>query len=141
MISIVLSIKEADFMKLRHSIVILTLCIVLAGSLSCRKDSPANQHSQTIIGKWTSIELGGSGIGGHIKDLTCVFGKDRSVTMQATMADGSKMEHSGSYTLSESIINITLDNGDSQAMPYQLKDDILQMEDPQLNSWIKYEKI
>jgi hypothetical protein len=137
---VVLSIKEADSMKLRHSFIILALCFVLAGLLSCREDSPGNQPSRTIIGEWKSTELGGSAIGDHIKDLTCVFGKDGSVTMSATMANGSEMKHSGSYTLSESMININLDNGDSQAMPYQLKDGILQIQDPQLNSWIKYEK-
>lgn len=127
-------------MKYRKTTLAMTLCFILIGSLSCRKEN-SNTRPPDITGKWKSIELGGTDMGGHIKEVRYDFRKDESVTIQGTTADGSNMELTGSYTLSETTIKIVLNNGDSQVLPYKLEDGVLIIEDPQLNSWIKFEKI
>ena len=127
-------------MKYRRRILGIALCFALIGSLSCRKED-SSTGPPDITGKWKSIEFGGADMGDQVKEVRYDFRKDGSVTIQGTMADGSNMEMTASYKLSETTIEITLKDGDSGALPYSLEDGVLQINDPQLESWIKFEKI
>jgi hypothetical protein len=118
----------------RRFLVAVILCIVCGDALLRAADG------DSIVGEWQSFELGGGDIGDHIKSVTFVFRGDGTFTGSATLADGKTDTHSGKYKVADGVLELTVENEDSQKGTYSLTDGILTLHDSALKSWVKFKR-
>jgi hypothetical protein len=116
------------------------LLLMAACSTGSKSPSPATSAAREFIGRWHSFELGGKDMGPHLKTVEYVFRSGGQFSAIGVMADEQKQVYSGRYSVSSTALDLTVDRKSTESMPYTLSNGILEIRDPKLDSYVKFQR-
>jgi len=93
-----------------------------------------------LLGHWRSVKLEGKDAGNFIKEIEFNFGANSNLVAKATMSDGSIDEKRGTFTIDKEKITFVVE-GQKDMSKYTVKDDVLVIHDPTLDSRILLKKV
>ncbi len=96
--------------------------------------------AQALIGSWNSIETGGRDMGDRIARMQYSFRTNGTFSVSAVMNDGEHTQYTGTFTIFTNKLRLTIPELGSNDLPYSLTNGVLQIGDPQLDSWVRFRK-
>jgi hypothetical protein len=101
----------------------------------------SSQPKPSLVGHWQSFELGGKDMAGTtLKEVDYEFRLDGHFSAVGTVAGDHKQTFTGHYSVGITNLDMTTDGKGLQKMPYTLKDGVLTIRDPKLDSYVSFRK-
>ena len=117
---------------------VLALFLAAAGLLALAAGNDTN--APALLGTWNSIEVGGRDMGDRILRMQYIFQTNGAFSVSARMKDGEQMNYSGRFTVVTNKLRLSIPELGSNDLPYSVTNGILQIRDPQLDSWVKFKR-
>ncbi len=116
----------------------IALFLATAGLLGAAAAIETN--APALFGTWNSTEVGGRDMGDRIVRMQYKFQTNGAFSLSARMKDGEQLDYSGTFTVLTNKLRLSIPGVGSNDLPFWLTNGVLQIRDPQLDSWVKFKK-